>query len=273
MQAPVTQATGPRPNPPTWPGISGVSAVSTAHGRSGRGWGRSRPTAGVSRRGCGGRTRRPRGPCRGPPRTARPARRPARAAPSGTSTSGLSTSSQRLLATRQPALTPTANPPLSSRTISRTPGRGRAKLPGDRPLRRVIDDHDLADARRDLGRRGQLLDEPEDVGPAVVIDDDDRQQRAANGSRPRLGDLKSLHAFDLMGSGADRFGSSFTEITGIRRRFGRWKSLREIRGGLPRMDRPLVESVGVEPGLGPESRRPRARHRWIGANPCTILSN
>jgi hypothetical protein len=42
--------------------------------------------------------------------------------PSPATTSGFSSSSQRPRAARQPALTPTANPPFSPRRISRTPG-------------------------------------------------------------------------------------------------------------------------------------------------------
>ena len=46
---------------------------------------------------------------------------------------------------------------------------------GNRADRRVVDDHDLARARKEFGLLDKPGDQVEDVGPAVVVDDDDRQ--------------------------------------------------------------------------------------------------
>ena len=64
----------------------------------------------------------------------------------------------------------------------------------DRIWRGVVHDHDLELARRELGLGHERGDEPQDVGPAVVVDDDDRQPRSHAGQTRSLLDLRRVHA-------------------------------------------------------------------------------
>ncbi len=80
-----------------------------------------------------------------------------------------------------------------------------------------------------FGGSFQRPDEPAHLGPTVIVDDNHRQQRGL--PRDWLGMIqeRSIHASDLTASTWGNDNDKFTEFTEIKRRFGRWKSLRELR--------------------------------------------